>query len=221
MKYRIKVLGHNTVLSVGESCGKSDAFELLLKYGGTQGFELVDIGRKRTDDALIPIFLSAFFGSFRGYPECTVDVCLDGEVRSIEILKSDKERVAVKPYKCKVLCTKMHTFSDLTELPLITAEAGKRRIRIVKVESAESFSAERLSLMRALPDMPTADGAFAVSGAADGGITAVCDSQDPILYLALASFLSGLGEGAVLTPFGKIELSEKCVYLPVSAQCLS
>ena len=221
MKYRINILGCDVTLTVKERDGNPDEHELLLNYGAAYGFELFDIGRKRTDGVLVSLLLSACFGSFRGYPECTVDIMLEGGRKSINILPSEKGRVTIKPDKCKVLCTKMHKFSDLIELPLITAEAGGAKIRVARVENAECFSKDRLSLLRALPEMPVTDGAFAISGEVNDRITAVGDSSAPSLYLALFSYLATLGDFVAVTEEGEIEISDNRVFLPVSVQCLS
>lgn len=222
MTYEIDILGYECLLCFfNGNLEKVCEHTLLFDYSNDADFAVFDIGEKRTDDSLVSLAASAFFGSFRGYPEMMLDLSFENRRLGVQILGEKGGRVSLNIPKCKSIFTKMHTFADLSELPVTTVLAPSATIRTAEVYDAESFSVERLALMRSLPEMPVCDAAFALSW--DNSIVRACSSPSPkpSSYFALFAYLNSIGALGAETNGCKIIFDNSRALVPFSVSRLS
>ena len=119
---------------------------------------LTDIKEKDVLSSL----LSFYYRHVLGYPECTLDVTVEGTRFELEIFDTPRGLSGIKLQKCKQIYTTRYTMPDMTEHLLFTVRLG-RVYRILPLENDEGFRPSilaNLCVSSGLPPAAVAVGLF-------------------------------------------------------------
>ena len=221
MKYRINICGYERTLAFGAEEIASDGYVLIPSDVGYE-YSIAREAGNSADSELVSSLISAFFGSFRGYPEMTLDVLCDGRVMGVDICPFTYGHVKLNVGKCRKIVRDSVDMPDLVTLFLTTVYGIKGKIRVAECRNVSTFSVSVLDSLRVVGDLPSADASFALFLAHPSAEVVGAGNVPFSSFLLLLSYLSSLGVRRVSYSGCFLEIGEDGkVYLPFELSSLS